>query len=96
MTWLWSLVAAWAGRVLGRACVAAAPNTPHPHPRSPAQIGGTAKDYWKSYIQAEGKYVEKGYVATDSAVSLPPGFGLLVATVFGLLAVVGVVVSRAA
>ena len=40
--------------------------------------------------------MEKGYVATDSAVSLPPGFGLLVATLFGLLAVVGVVVSRAA
>jgi len=26
------------------------------------KIGGTAKDYWKDWVEVEGQYVDKGYV----------------------------------
>lgn len=60
-------------------------------------MGGTAKDYWKGWVDVKGANVDKGYVVSSSeSTSLPPAVGLLAATVAGMIAVLGVVVSRTA
>jgi len=70
---------------------------------SPAQyaamrrkVGGTAKSFFKEYVQAEGKYVEKGYVSDDEepAVGIPPGAWALGLTLAGLAAATVAVVQR--
>jgi len=57
------------------------------------KVGGTAKDYWKDWVDVKGTYAEKGYVAKDgsavsntSAKSLP----ILLATFVALLGATGV------
>jgi hypothetical protein len=51
---------------------------------------GTASNYFKSFVDVKGDYTDKGYVAPASTAGLP----FLVATIVGMLVVVGVVVSR--
>lgn len=59
------------------------------------KIGGTAKDYWKSYVDVKGANVDKGYVAKDGgAVSVPPGALFLGLTLAGLAAATAAVVSH--
>lgn len=73
-----------------------------PHSQTPEQyaalrrkIGGTAKDYWKGWVEVKGENVDRGYVVSaDEATGLPPGVGLLALTLLGMLSVVGVVVQR--
>lgn len=56
------------------------------------KIGGTAKDYWKDWVDVKGQYVEKGYVSTESASV--PGLPFLVGTVALMLAALGYVVAN--
>ncbi len=59
------------------------------------KVGGTAKDYWKGWVEVKGENVDKGYVVSaDEAAGLPPAVGLLALTLLGMLGVVGVVVQR--
>lgn len=59
------------------------------------KVGGTAKDYWKGWVDVKGQYADKGYVASDGgAVSLPPGVLFLGLTVAGLLAATAAVVAQ--
>ena len=59
------------------------------------KIGGTAKDYWKGWVEVKGANVDRGYVVSaDEATGLPPAAGLLALTLVGMLTVVGVVVQR--
>jgi hypothetical protein len=59
------------------------------------KVGGTAKDYWKGWVDVKGNYVDKGYVSDeDDAVSAPPGILFLVATLVGLGAATAAVVSK--
>jgi len=59
------------------------------------KIGGTAKDYWKGWVEVRGENVDRGYVVSaDEATGLPPAAGLLALTLLGMLSVVGVVVQR--
>lgn len=45
------------------------------------KIGGTAKDYWKTWIDVKGDYVDKGYVSKESTnvPALPFLIGVVVA-----------------
>lgn len=56
------------------------------------KIGGTAKDYWKDWVEVKGEYTDKGYVSenTDDVVGLP----FLVAVVVALLGTAAYVVSQ--
>lgn len=59
------------------------------------KVGGTAKDYWKSFVDVKGENVDKGYVAKDgSAVSVPPGIAFLGLTLIGMIAATAAVVSH--
>jgi hypothetical protein len=54
------------------------------------KVGGTAKDYFKEWVDVQGTYTDKGYVAESEG--LPIAFPLLVGTV--LVAALGYVVSQ--
>eukprot|EP00889_Picochlorum_renovo_P002760 jgi/Picre1/29790/NNA_005172.t1 len=56
------------------------------------KIGGTAKDYWKDWVDVKGEYTDKGYVSDDTnqVVGLP----FLVAVVLAVLGTAGYVVSQ--
>lgn len=56
------------------------------------KIGGTSKDYFKEWVEVKGDYTDKGYVAESTG--LPPAFPFLLATVLGLVAALGYVVSQ--
>ena len=59
------------------------------------KVGGTAGDYFKSWVEVQGKYAEKGYVAADEeAVTIPPGAIFLGLTLVGLAAATWGVVSH--
>lgn len=69
--------------------------TPEQYQALRRKVGGTAKDYWKGWVEVKGEYTDKGYVASDkSSTSLPPGFAFLVATVLGLFGALGYVISQ--
>lgn len=71
------------------------PQTPEQYAALRRKIGGTAKDYWKGWVEVKGENVDRGYVVSaDEATGLPPGVGLLALTLLGMLSVVGVVVQR--
>jgi hypothetical protein len=57
------------------------------------KVGGTAKDYWKSWIEPQGEYVDKGYVSDDEAGPAIPALPFLVAVTAGVLAATYFVVS---
>ena len=57
------------------------------------KVGGTAKDYWKSWIEPQGEYVDKGYVSDDEAGPAIPAVGFLVAVTAGVLAATYFVVA---
>lgn len=59
-------------------------------------MGGTAKDYWKTWVDVKGDYVEKGYVpaSEEEAQITVPGLPFLVATILGIFATLGYVVSQ--
>lgn len=74
---------------------------PVPPPRLPQyqalrrKIGGTAKDYWKGWVDVKGDYIDRGYVAKDnsatsSSVSALP---FLLGIVFAMLGATAFVVS---
>ena len=56
------------------------------------KVGGTAKDYWKDWVDVKGEYTDKGYVSDDTnqVVGLP----FLVAVVLAVLGTAGYVVSQ--
>lgn len=56
------------------------------------KIGGTAKDYWKDWVEVKGEYTDKGYVSEDTnqVVGLP----FLVGVVLAMLGTAGYVVSQ--
>ncbi len=56
------------------------------------KIGGTAKDYWKDWVEVKGEYTDKGYVSedTDGVVGLP----FLIGVVVALLGTAAYVVSQ--
>ena len=58
------------------------------------KIGGTAKDYWKDWVEVKGEYTDKGYVSesTNEVVGLP----FLISVVVALLGTLGYVVSATA
>lgn len=56
------------------------------------KIGGTAKDFWKTSIDVEGKYTDKGYVSEES--TNVPALPLLVGIVLALFGTLGYVVSQ--
>ena len=60
------------------------------------KIGGTAKDYWKTWIDVDGKYVDKGYVAKDAAstASNVPALPFLIGIVVALFGTLGYVVAQ--
>lgn len=53
------------------------------------KIGGTAKDYWKDWVEVKGEYTDKGYVSedTEAVVGLPFLIGVVLA-LFGTAAFV--------
>mmetsp|Transcript_32410 Transcript_32410/g.103162 ORF Transcript_32410/g.103162 Transcript_32410/m.103162 type:complete len:201 (-) Transcript_32410:495-1097(-) len=58
------------------------------------RVGGTAKDFWKGWVDVEGKYVDKGYVTRDSSTSdSVTGLPFLILVVLGVLAATVVVVQ---
>ena len=56
------------------------------------KVGGTAKDYWKDWVDVKGEYTDKGYVSEDTngVVGLP----FLLAVVVALLGTAAYVVSQ--
>lgn len=57
------------------------------------KIGGTAKDYWKDWVEVKGEYTDKGYVAKDNATNVP-ALGFLVFVVVALLGTTAAVVTQ--
>lgn len=56
------------------------------------KIIGTKKDYWKDWVDVQGKYTEKGYVSTEtSTVYGAPLIGL---TLLGVISTLGFVISQ--
>lgn len=58
------------------------------------KVGGTSKDFFKTSVELKGAYVDKGYVAKDGAVSVPPGIAFLGLTLIGMIAATAAVVSH--
>jgi hypothetical protein len=59
------------------------------------KIGGTAKDYWKDWIEVKGEYTDKGYVAkSDETSTNVPALGFLVFVVVALLGTTAAVVTQ--
>lgn len=56
------------------------------------KVGGTAKDYWKDWVEVKGEYTDKGYVSesSDGVVGLP----FLIAVVAALFGTAAYVVSQ--
>lgn len=61
------------------------------YPRPWRACAGTAKNYFKSFVDVKGQYADKGYVAPTSSVS---GLPFLLAIILGMFVALGVVVSR--
>lgn len=57
------------------------------------KIGGTAKDYWKDWVEVKGEYTDKGYVAKDQGTNVP-ALGFLVIVVVALLGTTAAVVTQ--
>ena len=57
------------------------------------KIGGTAKDYWKDWVEVKGEYTDKGYVAKDEGTNVP-ALGFLVIVVVALLGTTVAVVTQ--
>ena len=57
------------------------------------KVGGTAKDYWKGWVDVKGQNVDKGFVS-DKAVTVPPGALFLGLTLVGLAAATAAVVTH--
>ena len=57
------------------------------------KIGGTAKDYWKDWVEVKGEYTDKGYVAKDTSTNVP-ALGFLVLVVVALLGTTAAVVTQ--
>jgi hypothetical protein len=57
------------------------------------KIGGTAKDFWKTSIDVQGEYTDKGYVAKDQGTNVP-ALPFLVGTVLSLFGALGYVVTQ--
>ena len=57
------------------------------------KIGGTAKDYWKDWVEVKGEYTDKGYVAKDEGTNVP-ALGFLVIVVVALLGTTAAVVTQ--
>lgn len=57
------------------------------------KIGGTAKDYWKDWVEVKGEYTDKGYVAKDQSTNVP-ALGFLVIVVVALLGTTAAVVTQ--
>lgn len=66
--------------------------TPEQYKALRRKIGGTAKDYWKSWVDVKGEYADKGYVSTEetNVVALP----FLIAVVVALFGAAGYVVVQ--
>lgn len=56
------------------------------------KIGGTAKDYWKDWVDVQGKYVDKGYVSDEETTVV--GLPFLIAVVFALFGSLAYVVLQ--
>jgi len=56
------------------------------------KVGGTARDFWKTWIDVQGEYTDKGYVS-DEATTVP-GLPFLIGTIVALMGTVGYVVSQ--
>jgi hypothetical protein len=56
------------------------------------KIGGTAKDYWKDWVEVKGQYVDKGYVSDEETTV--PGLPFLLGVVLALLGTLGYVVAQ--
>ncbi len=56
------------------------------------KVGGTAKDYWKDWVDVKGQYADKGYVSKESTPV--PGLAFLLVVVVGVFVALGVVVSQ--
>ncbi len=56
------------------------------------KVGGTAKDYWKDWVDVKGQYAEKGYVSNESTSVV--GLPFLIIVVLGVFGALAVVVSQ--
>ena len=67
----------------------------HPHRALRRKVGGTAKSFFKSYVDVQGKYTDKGYVSKDAASTAAsvPALPFLVLTVVALLGATAYVVA---
>ena len=57
------------------------------------KIGGTARDYFKDWVDVDGEYTDTGYVGAGANSSSVPGLPILLAVLFAVLATAGYVVS---
>lgn len=58
------------------------------------RVGGTAKDFWKGYVDVKGEYSEKGYVSSSGSISSVPGLPFLIAVVLAMFGTVAFVVAQ--
>ena len=56
------------------------------------KIIGTKKDYWKDWVDVQGKYTEKGYVSSESSTVY--GAPLIGLTLLGVFSTLGFVISQ--
>eukprot|EP00891_Asterochloris_glomerata_P008537 jgi/Astpho2/8537/Aster-05571 len=56
------------------------------------KVGGTAANFFKTSVEAQGQYVEKGYESTEA--SSVPGLPFLAAVIVALFGTVAYVVSQ--
>ena len=55
------------------------------------KIGGTARDFWKDWVDVDGEYTESGYVDKPQKVA---GLPFLIGVVVALFGAVAYVVSQ--
>ena len=62
------------------------------------KVGGTAKDYWKTFVDVKGEYTDKGWVDKSESSNVTannvPALPFLILTVVALFGTLGYVVAQ--